>query len=348
MNPGGETMPSFNTDDNQIRDDEFEGVETLKTWRELTPAHYILKIQSFSSLKRILEKSRRDHYKSKEFEASGNRWKLLLYPKGDKKRNGSGHISLYLKLMNHVQDINALLIFFIFDHIKNKYLSIQDIGARRFTLEETESGHSRLVPLDCFAKASNGFKVNDGCVFGVEVFVLPSIGEVVLFHTLSEQVSDKVYIWNVEKLSELKETGHFSEPFYVGDLQWKLHLYSRGVPKVKGKCMSIYLCLQQPDLPSGWKIHVEFKISINDENRSGKIAKRGNAWFSDLNTAWGFPCFIKLDDLRESRRSPVFRDAMQIGVQFISMSLPRVKHVLEFPGKFNFLGEMDLPTPAFH
>ncbi|XP_022775874.1 uncharacterized protein LOC111317724 [Durio zibethinus] len=306
-------------------DDGFKSVSTLKTWREVPPSHYILKIESFSSLLRILDKTKVDNHESNEFKASGYTWRLLLYPSGDQERNGSNHISLYLKIMYPPPEMNALLIFFIYDQLKDKYLSIQDVEVRQFNKTNRVWGLSQLVSLDCFRNTSNGFLVNDSCVFGVEVFDIKCDAFEVqgaYLRTLRQQ-SEIVKIWTVEKLSELKETGHFSEQFSVGGYNWKFHLYPKGAPKAKGKCLSIYLCLQDQDkFPPGWKMHVEFKLSINDqvhENNSDRITKIGNAWFSALDTAWGFPCFIKLADLRRST-SNIFRDAMEIELQIISMS----------------------------
>ncbi|XP_021292614.1 uncharacterized protein LOC110422911 isoform X2 [Herrania umbratica] len=256
-----------------------EEMRGLETWRELPPTHYILKIESFTSLVRILKKTSLDHYESKEFKASGHNWMLLLYPWGDEKRNGSHHISLYLKSMEYYKvEINALVIFFVYDQLKDKYWSIQDKTARNFHGQD-ESGVSQLVSLKRFEDASNGFLVNDSCVFGVEVFAIRSGNKGERFRTLREQ-SKSVYIWTVQKFSELKATGHFSEPFSVGGFKWRLHLYPEGIPKAKGKYLSIYLCLHEESesppgsekkkqyesqLPSGKRMHVEFKLSINNQ-----------------------------------------------------------------------------------
>ncbi|OMO75497.1 TRAF-like protein [Corchorus capsularis] len=81
----------------------------------------------------------------------------------------------------------------------------------------------------------------------------------------------------------------------------------------------------------GQKMHVEFKISINDlvhENQYEKITKRGDAWFSASEKAWGFPYFIKLDDLQNSK-SLILRDAMEIELQILSMSMARIKDDFE-------------------
>ncbi|KAK6242521.1 MATH/TRAF domain - like 7 [Theobroma cacao] len=325
----------------------------LETWREVPPTHYILKIESFTSLVGILRKTGLDHYESNVFGASGRYWMLLLYPWEDKKRNGSHCISLYLKLVDYIKGENykALVIFFVYDQLKGKYWSFQDTTVRTFHGMD-ESGVSQLVSPECFENASNGFLVNDSCVFGVEVFAIQSGNKVEHFRTLRKQ-SEKVYIWNVEKFSELKATGHFSEPFSVGGFKWRLHLYPRGIPKARGKYLSIYLCLHDesepdpgsgqkkqddskgasgsgkkkqynPQLPRGKKMHVEYKLSINNQGKDKKpekISKRGYAWFSALDTAWGFPYFTNLDDPGWRRGGFIFQDALLIELQIISMSL---------------------------
>uniref|UniRef100_A0A6N2M1M2 MATH domain-containing protein n=1 Tax=Salix viminalis TaxID=40686 RepID=A0A6N2M1M2_SALVM len=67
-------------------------VDTVREERHVAPANYSEKIDSFSVLSEMVDNS----YESREFEASGYNWKLVLYPNGDKSRNGDGYISLYL------------------------------------------------------------------------------------------------------------------------------------------------------------------------------------------------------------------------------------------------------------
>ena len=55
---------------------------------------------------------------------------MILYPEGDKERNGGDHISLYLEIVDiqnlgGAWEIDALLNFFVFDHREYKYVSIQ-------------------------------------------------------------------------------------------------------------------------------------------------------------------------------------------------------------------------------
>lgn len=47
---------------------------------------------------------------------------------------------------------------------------------RRFHQAKTESGFDKLISLQTFNVPSNGFLVDDSCIFGIEVFVVKSSG----------------------------------------------------------------------------------------------------------------------------------------------------------------------------
>ncbi|KAL5787482.1 hypothetical protein ACOSP7_004431 [Xanthoceras sorbifolium] len=73
--------------------------------RDLQPAHFTLKMESYSSVLDALD-GKDERYETGSFDAGGYKWKLILYPHGNKACEGKDHISLYLKT--------------------NKYLTIQD------------------------------------------------------------------------------------------------------------------------------------------------------------------------------------------------------------------------------
>lgn len=57
------------------------------------------------------------------------RRKLVLYPNGDKSRNGDGYISLYLVIADTTGfppgwEINAIFKLFVYDQLQDKYLTI--------------------------------------------------------------------------------------------------------------------------------------------------------------------------------------------------------------------------------
>ncbi|KAI3440957.1 uncharacterized protein J3R85_002994, partial [Psidium guajava] len=149
---------------------------TVKEIRAVAPAHYVVKVESFSSF----AKNNTEKYESSEFEAEGCKWKLILYPNGDKSRNGKDHISIYLAASeaSHFQldgEIHAAVRFCLYNHICDRYLTGQG-RVMRFHALQTELGVPRYMPLKTFTDPSNGYLVDDTCVFGVEVLVTKSSG----------------------------------------------------------------------------------------------------------------------------------------------------------------------------
>ncbi|KAG4206140.1 hypothetical protein ERO13_A04G144500v2 [Gossypium hirsutum] len=298
------------------------GNKTLTRWRELPPRHYIVKIKSFWSLIKSLEKNKLKNYKSDEFEASGFTWHLLLYLSVEKE---SPHVSLGLEFVSSKkldEEIKAVVIFFLHDQLNNRYLSIQDTDVKRFNGKNKELKLSQIVPPGCFENPLNGYLVKDECAFGVEVFVLKDESKTrASFRTLMKE-SKKVYTWNVNRLFLLETTrGVYSKPFtFRSNLEevykWRLHLY-KGIDEMNNRYMSISLCLlqkgNQTEFPLGWKMHLEFKLSLTNRDVK-KLSRSGKALFSVEDKAWGFPKFIELEGLRGC-------DDMKIEVEFIKMSM---------------------------
>ena len=134
--------------------------EITRSKGDAPPAHYTLKINSFSQLSKMVRETREGKYESSGFDVGGYKWyinlvsplnyisselifeklskcfsslydrKLLLYPNGNAKRNGNDHISLYLALadtgiISDGSQIDVRLKFFVYDQIQDKYLTIQ-------------------------------------------------------------------------------------------------------------------------------------------------------------------------------------------------------------------------------
>ncbi|KAH1040704.1 hypothetical protein J1N35_042447 [Gossypium stocksii] len=303
-------------------------IKTLRTLRELPPTHYIVKIKSFSSLVESLKKREHKNYKSNEFEAGGFKWHLLVYP-GVEEGKENPHVSLSLEVVSPKkldQEIKAIVIFFLHNQKTNKYLSIQDTDVKRFYGKKKELELSPIVSLKCFENPENGYLKEDKCAFGVEVFVLEDGDKTrASFRTLMDE-SKKVYTWNVKKYFLLEKTRSvYSKPFTFGSnmegvYEWRLHLYKGIIDEEKNRYMSISICLLQMEnqtkIPLGWKMHLEFMLSLTDDVNDDvkRISRKGEAWFSESDKAWGFPKFIKLDDLRKY-------EGVKIEAEFIKMSM---------------------------
>ncbi|KAJ6691121.1 hypothetical protein OIU74_015751 [Salix koriyanagi] len=285
--------------------------DTVREERHVAPAHYSMKIDSFSLLSEMVDNS----YESREFEASGYKWKLVLYPNGDKSRNGDGYISLYLVMADTTGfppgwEINAIFKFFVFDQLQDKYLTIGDGRLRRFSAIKNKWGLSQMLSLSIFNNASNGYLIGDSCVFGVEVFVIKNEGKGEHFSMINDP-SGGTFTWEVQKFSELTEELYYSQVYLAGRHQWKLKLFPNGEMKQRGKHLSLYLGLNDcTKFHAGWKLFVEFTLRIRDQVGSHHHEKTLRSWFNASEKDWGMTSFISLTEIKNQSNNFIVNDTL--------------------------------------
>ncbi|XP_068331641.1 ubiquitin C-terminal hydrolase 12-like [Pyrus communis] len=195
------------------------------SYSDSSPTHYTLKIASFS----LLTKLSADKYESGELEVAGYKWKLVLYPNGNKKKNVEGHISVYLEMVgaDSLQTGSEVYVdfrFFLLDQNKGMFLVLQANKKEKcFHGMMRYSGFDKLVTLKSFTDASNGYVVDDSCVIGAEVFVCKErrAGNGESISMIKDAVMCK-HVWKVENFSELGPECCKSEPFTAGERKWYL------------------------------------------------------------------------------------------------------------------------------
>ncbi|OMO52289.1 Integrase, catalytic core [Corchorus capsularis] len=133
---------------------------------------------------------------------------LCFYPKGNNKSGGDDHISLYLKIaetstLPYGWEVLAEFEFFIFDQLRDTYLTIQEAEVRRFQKTKTEWGITRLLSLDIFKDISYGYLLDDCCVFGVEVVVIKHIGRIECFKLIKPL--NNSFTREIKKFSTLRK-----------------------------------------------------------------------------------------------------------------------------------------------
>uniref|UniRef100_A0A5B7C3A3 MATH domain-containing protein n=1 Tax=Davidia involucrata TaxID=16924 RepID=A0A5B7C3A3_DAVIN len=253
-------------------------VDVSRSLREVQPAHYLFKIESFS----ILLETNIEEFESDDFEAGGYKWKLRFYPNGNKKRNVNGHISLYLvisdtKNLPHGWEVNIQFKLFVFDHIRDKHLTVQDGEGRirRFHGMKTEWGFDQLLSLDTFKDASNGYLLEDSCVFGAEVFVIKYGGKGECLSMIKEP-NGNIYTWKVDNFSAISKDCLLSEKFRIRERNWMLFLYPKGNGKDEGRSLALYLSVADyATLPLNWKLYAKYKLRIKDQVNSKHLEKPG-------------------------------------------------------------------------
>ncbi|KAG8363023.1 hypothetical protein BUALT_BualtUnG0012900 [Buddleja alternifolia] len=291
-------------------DDEDVTMETS----EVSPSHVLFRIESFS----MLDKYGTEKYESGEFMADHYKWKLIVFPTGNK--NGKGdYISVYLAMTNTSSlasnwEVNAVFSIFLFNQISCNYLVTKGI-TRRFLSMKSEWGFSKFISKKIFTDPSNGYIVDDNCVFGAEVF---SVKNKLVVDRLSmlKVITPYTRVWKISKFSTLKD--HWtSENFIVADHNWYMLLYPKGHKEEVGRSVSIYLSYVGPNP----KVMANFSICLRNQINSQHCKKRASHWFSP-STYWGFPKFLSLVDMDDTGEGFIVNDCcileIEISVQAIA------------------------------
>ena len=191
--------------------------------------------------------------------------KLVVYPNGNENKNVNDHISLYLEMVDTSSlgfgwEVYAIFRLFVLDQNKDEFLILQgwllystvftiilfliiylrancDLGSlhhvvdamgkeRRFHGLKLEWGFDQFIPLEEFNDASNGYLVDDTCVFGAEVLVKERNkckGECL---SMTKLTSASIYkhVWKIENFSKLEAKLYESEVFVAGDQKWYVYI----------------------------------------------------------------------------------------------------------------------------
>ncbi|KAL2338899.1 hypothetical protein Fmac_013345 [Flemingia macrophylla] len=279
-----------------------------------SPAHYIMKVQSFS----LLAKNSIERYESGNFEAGGYKWKLALYPNGNKMKNVTDHISLYLVLddtssLHHGREIYVYFRLFLHDQKNDNYLVVQDTvrKERRFHKMKVERGFDRFISLKEFNLASKNYLVGDTCAFGAEVFVCneTSTGKGECLVMMKETIKYK-HCYQFDYLSELESECYDSKPFNAGNYEWKMKLYPNGKDDELGNYVSLYLALADPStLSPGSKIYAQIILRIIGQKQGMNHSGQANYWFSASSHENGSSRFMPICNFTNECLGYVVRDS---------------------------------------
>ncbi|BFG14827.1 hypothetical protein CerSpe_011010 [Prunus speciosa] len=280
------------------------------------PTHYTLKIEAFSLLKKYSTSQGR--FESGEFDAGGYKWNLVVYPNGNKKKHVEDHISVYLKMAGanslHIGwEVSADFRLFLLDQNTGKYLVLQDANLNKMCLHRAmlEMGFDRVIPLNAFADASNGYLIDDKCVFGAEVFVCKErrAGKADCLSGINFPSMNK-YVWKIEKVSKSKTECLESQPFNAGGQTWKIKLYPKGADNGSTH-VSIYLILANPEkLSPGSKILTEYTLRIVDQLNAEHFYSKGIQWLSASGIGWSN--FITLGNFKQLDKGYLLKDTCLI------------------------------------
>ncbi|CAI9765793.1 unnamed protein product [Fraxinus pennsylvanica] len=270
---------------------------------DTSPTHYTMKIQLFSQL----AKNKIEPYHSNDFKAGGYKWKLLVYPNGNKDKGITDHISAYL-VMTQVESlppdwkVRATFRLFLLDQNEDHYFTLEDLAGKRFNRMKLQWGFDKFIPLSIFNDPQEGYLVNDTCVFGADVYVA---GKGEILSMTRDAISSK-HTWNIYMFSTLTNKCLESEPFNAAHQTWKIQLYPKGKDSESSNFISLYLALAEPEkLSPLTKIYAEFTLRILDRSTYYKykthLFATGKHWFTATNCVSGWSRFVSVGNFEADR-----------------------------------------------
>ncbi|KAG2271022.1 hypothetical protein Bca52824_065577 [Brassica carinata] len=252
------------------------------------PSTYSMKIQKLSQLKTLFSET--GGYKSRTFSSGKYNWRLVIYPNGNEKDNGTGFISMYVELDSTALEstVLAYLTFFVYNKKENKYFTIQDVKGKQFNALRPVRGFPQVLPLDTFNDPKNGYVFDgDQCEFGVDVM----------------KPSNPKFSWTVNKFSKLKEHRYISSKFLIGGRNWVFELYPKGYNATYSTWLSLFLHLAEGEkMKTGEEIYTQCDLRILDPFGCNHMTRKFNQWQerSHLLQGLGWVGFVPLAELEKA------------------------------------------------
>ncbi|GFQ02676.1 ubiquitin carboxyl-terminal hydrolase 12 [Phtheirospermum japonicum] len=285
--------------------------------REASPAHLLVKIESFS----LLHKCGIDKYETRDFDAGNYKWRLVIHPKGHGTEKDGEYISAYLAISDTNSlpenwEVNAVFSIFILNQISGNYHYTPGKTTRRYFSMMMEWGFPKFISKKLFTTPSNGYLMDDNCVFGAEVFVNKN-KVVTEYLSLKNVTVPYKKVLEISNFSTLKDIW-YSEEFTAGSHKWKITLYPNGNRDEIGCNLSIYLNYVASDdkKTPGERMKASFTICIKNQLDSAKHQKKTTStWFSASKVNWGWHSFLSLADLNDPNGGFIVSDSCHLEVE---------------------------------
>ncbi|ESQ37062.1 hypothetical protein EUTSA_v10002932mg, partial [Eutrema salsugineum] len=171
-------------------------VSSFKSYHRTTQ---MFKIDNFS----LFKKHKIEMVESSVFDLGGHKWKLVVYPNGNK--NGNGHVSIFLE---NQASIDVKIDFEVF-FVRKRSFGTSSIPQRVGTLS--------LISLADLEK--KGYLIGDCCMFGAKLYGFePGEPATVECFSLIEKPLNHKVTWMMTKFSSFDpEKFHQSNEFVVGN-----------------------------------------------------------------------------------------------------------------------------------
>ncbi|KAL1351013.1 hypothetical protein HN51_014973 [Arachis hypogaea] len=289
--------------------------------RKSPPSQYSFEVKSFS----LLAKASIEKVTSEEFEAGDCKWSLSIYPTGNKRRAGEGHVSIYLALTDPSSlpldwEVNAIVNFSLYNFHEDEYVTTQDASTRRFHVLKTEWGIAKFIDLHTFYDSSNGYLIEDTCVFGAEVFVVKTTNKGDCLSMIKEPATLS-HSWKFNNYSLANLDKYESPPFLAGDYKWKIRVYPNGTLEGKGNSISMFLALDTSTLPPNAKLLMDYTVRAKDQIGGHHAEAKACCKFSHSSAAWGSRQLVALAKFKDPSSGFLVGDSCILEAEFRVLGL---------------------------
>ncbi|KAL8042729.1 hypothetical protein ABFX02_09G072000 [Erythranthe guttata] len=209
-------------------------------------------------------------------------------------------------------EVNAVFNMFLLNQISGNYH--YSVRTRRFHGMKMEWGFSKFISKKILLDPTNGYLMNDSCVFGAEVFVLKR-------EAITENLSLESCIapykrdWKIANFSKLGYEWK-SEEFSVGGHKWAIYLYPKGYEEAAGRHVCVFLGFIGSGIctPSK-KVNASFTIRIKSQINCQHIQQIDTHWFSASSIDWGTLSFVDLATINDPKKGFLVNDCCLLDIE---------------------------------
>ncbi|KAK8960385.1 hypothetical protein KSP40_PGU004296 [Platanthera guangdongensis] len=297
-----------------------QGFENEFTFKDPTAYDFLWTIKSFSKF----DGDNEGKQSSGIFKSKGYSWTLVIYPNGNIV---NGQISLYLVLCIASSHLLVAMYkvsyeLFLFDQNTGGTLSKK---GENLCQPYDEIGFRSMIDLKMFTDSSNGYLMNDSCMFGVKIIkIIPMQTPTECLYPV-EKINHE-FSWKIENFSKLDTKISHEKKFTAGDNLWSIKIYVEGdqktVVKVKDDNLSLRMNYNGSiHDPSAMKISAKFSLSIIDQIKGNHMKRTYSGVFECSKPGWGWDDFIPLKDLNDRALGFIVNDSCIIVAQFVVLAL---------------------------
>ncbi|KAK8960344.1 hypothetical protein KSP40_PGU002866 [Platanthera guangdongensis] len=297
-----------------------QGFANEFTVKDPTAYDFLWTIKSFSKFVGDTEGKQR----SGKFNSKGYSWKLVLYPNGNIV---NGQISLYLELCivsSHLLEAMFKVSYELFLFDQNTEGTLSKKGENLCQLYD-EIGFRSMIDLKMFRDSSNGYLMNDSCMFGVKILqIVPMQTPTECLYPM-EKINHE-FSWKIENFSKLDTKISHEKKFTAGGNLWSISIRQKGYQKTDIEVKDDYLSLHMNyngsiHDQSTTKISIEFSLSIIDQIKGKHMKRTSTAVLKRSEPGWGWDAFITLKEFNDQALGFVVNDSCIIVAQFFVLAL---------------------------